>query len=75
MTEQSVWTEFLTARQARDVARIIKAAGYTTATIKLCRGYVINVARYFEPGDTEARAKLLDLICKAAKIQPRKESA
>jgi len=70
--EQSVWTEHITARAARDVARALKEAGYGKATRENCRGYVINVARYFEPGDTEARHKLLRLICEAAGIQPKR---
>jgi hypothetical protein len=73
-TEQSVWTEHITARAARKVARELKKAGYRTATRQNCRGYVINVARYFEPGDVEARTGLLRLICEVAGIQPRKEN-
>lgn len=67
----SVWTEFISARQARAVARALKAAGYGTATIKRCHGYAINVAEYFEPGDAEARAHLLRIICAAAGFQPK----
>ena len=72
ITEQSVWTEHITARAAREVARVLREAGYSTATRENCRGYVINVARYFEPGDTAERNKLLRLICEAAGIQPRR---
>lgn len=67
--EKSVWTEFITARDARKVAAVLKAAGYKTANRKNCHNYVINVARYFEPGDTEARHKLLRLICETAGLQ------
>jgi hypothetical protein len=70
MEEHSIWTEFISARQARNVARALKAAGYGTATIERCRGYAINIAAYFEPGDTEARSRLLDIICAAAGLQP-----
>lgn len=74
MNENSVWTEFITARAARAVARELKKAGYGSATRENCRGYVINVARYFEPGDVEERNKLLRLICKAAGLQPKREA-
>jgi hypothetical protein len=73
MEEHSIWTEFISARQARSVARTLKAAGYGTATIERCRGYAINVAAYFEPGDPDARAHLLRIICAAAGLQPRKD--
>ena len=73
MNEKSVWTEFITARAARRVARKLKAVGYGTATRINCRGYVINVARYFEPGEVEERQKLLRIICQAAGLQPAKE--
>ncbi len=72
MNEKSVWTERISARQARKVARALREAGYNTATVQNCREYVINVAKYFEPGDNTAREKLLDEICKAAGIQPRR---
>jgi len=72
MDEKSVWTRSLTTRQARKVARALKAEGYGIATAKLCRDYIINIARYFEPGDADARAKLLDVICGAAGIKPHK---
>ncbi len=70
MNEKSVWTEFITARDARKVATALKASGYKTASRENCRGYVINVAEYFEPGDADARQKLLRLICESAGIQP-----
>lgn len=72
ITEKSVWTEHLTARDARKVATVLKAAGYRTANRENCRGYVINVARYFEPGDETERKNILRLICEAAGIQPKK---
>ena len=68
--EKSVWTEYLTARAARRVAAALKEAGYGTATRLNCRGYVINVASYFEPGDAVERSKVLRVICGAAGIQP-----
>lgn len=71
MDEKSVWTEFLSARDARKVARALKGAGYKTATRENCHEYVINIARYFEPGDVEARQRVLRLICEAAGIQPK----
>jgi hypothetical protein len=71
VTEQSVWTTYLTARQARNVARELKKAGYGTATIANCREYVINLATRLEPGDPAARRKVLRIICEAAGIQPR----
>ncbi len=72
MDEKNVWTEHITARAARKVARVLKKAGYGTATRENCRGYVINVAQYFEPGDVEARKNVLRLICEAAGIQPKR---
>jgi len=72
MDEKSIWTEFISERMARNVARALREAGYGTATIGKCRGYAINVAQYFEPRDHAARDHLLDLICKAAGIQPRR---
>lgn len=71
LDEKSVWTKFITARAARKVAAALKAAGYKTATRENCHNHVINIAKYFEPGDTEARQKLLRLICEAAGIQPK----
>ena len=71
-SEQSVWSEFISARQARKVARALKEAGYSSATIEGCRGYVINVARYFEPAHIPSREVLLRIITEAAGIQPRK---
>jgi hypothetical protein len=72
LDEKSVWTEYVSARAARRVARALKNAGYSTATIAKCRGYAINIARYFEPGNAQACQELLDLICQAAGIQPRR---
>jgi len=71
LTEHSVWDEHLSARQARKVRAALAAAGYSTATAAKCRGYVINVAEYFEPGDVTARQEVLRIICEAAGIQPR----
>lgn len=73
MNEKSVWTEFITARAARRVATALKAAGYKTANRENCRGYVINVAEYFEPGDVTERQNVLRFICEAAGIQPKKQ--
>ena len=73
ITKQSVWTSYISARQARKVARALKAAGYGTATADLCRGYVINVAEYFEPADASAQRNVLRLICEAAGIQPKRD--
>jgi hypothetical protein len=72
MDEKNVWTEFVSAKRARDVARALKAAGYKSATIEKSRGYVINVARYFEPSDQQAREIVLTIIAQAAGIQPRR---
>lgn len=63
----------ISARNARKVARALKAAGYGSATIEGCRGYILNIASYFEPGDVEARHNVLDIICEAAGIQPAGE--
>ena len=64
---------FITAREARDVARALNSAGYKTATRANCREYILNIANHFEPGDLVARQKVLNIICKAAGIQPREE--
>lgn len=74
LNDKSVWTEFITARDARKVAAALKVAGYKTANRENCRGYVINVAKYFEPGDIEARQEVLRLICEAAGIQPKRQA-
>lgn len=71
VNETSVWAEYLSDRKARKVARALKEAGYTSATRQKCLGYAINVARYFEPGNAQARQELLAVICAAAGIQPR----
>jgi hypothetical protein len=71
ISDKNVWTEFISEARARKVARALRQAGYATATIGKCRGYVVNVANYFEPGDTEARQKLLEIITTAAGIRPR----
>lgn len=73
ITEKSVWTSYISARQARRVARALRAAGYGTATAELCRGYVINLAKYFEPADASAQRDVLRIICSAAGIQPRRD--
>jgi hypothetical protein len=72
--DTSVWTIFITARAARKVAAALKAAGYGKATRQNCREYVINVARYFEPGDEEEQKKLLRKITETAGLQPGKEN-
>ena len=66
-------SHYITAREAREVARALKNSGYHTATRENCREYVMNVANHFEPGDVGAREKLLRVICQAAGIQPRTE--
>lgn len=71
ISDLSVFTHHISARQARRVARALREAGYGTATAKNCNGHVINVARYFEPADVQAHNKLLRIICNAAGIQPR----
>lgn len=70
----NVWASYISTRKARNVARALKAAGYGTATIKRCTEYVMNVANYFEPMDTDARNKLVRLICEAAGIQPSQDT-
>ena len=73
MNEKSVWATRISARKARDVARALKVAGYGTATRKNCRGFVNNVARYFEPSNIAAQNDVRQLICEAAGIQPRRD--
>lgn len=70
--DKTIWTEHISARQARSVARALRIAGYKTATISKCRGYVINIAEYFEPADMAEQQHVLGIICEAAGIQPRK---
>lgn len=68
----SVLSHFISAREAREVARALKDAGYHTATIERCREYVSNVANYFEPGDLVQREKITRIIAEAAGLQPRR---
>jgi len=76
MDNKSVWTEFISARKARKVARALVDAGYTTATAEKCNGYVINVAHYFEPDSNVAdHGNVLRLICAAAGIQPKQDGS
>lgn len=69
--EKSVWTRYIGARQARDVARALNAAGYRI-TAKQVReiGYVLNLGAYLEPGDIHAREEVYGLVCQAAGFQP-----
>jgi len=72
VSEHSVWTECISYPKARKVARALRDAGYASATIEKCHGYVINVARYFEPGDPAERENVIRMITEAAGIQPHK---
>ena len=69
--EQNIWGSYMSVRKAKLVSRALKAAGYRTATVKNCTDFVINVASHFEPGNTEARLKLIRLICVSAGLQPK----
>jgi hypothetical protein len=72
----NVWTASLTARQARDVARALKQAGYGTATVARVRelAYVNAVAEYCEPSDIDAQNTVRRIVCEAAGIQPKRDS-
>ena len=70
----NVWTTSLTARQARAVAKGLKDAGYTVATIDRVRelAYVNAIAEYLEPGDIGEQNRVRRLICESAGIQPKR---
>ena len=72
VAHQSVWSEYISARNARNVARALRNAGYGSATIEKCRGYVINIAQYFEPGDQVAQREVIAIATSAAGIAPRR---
>ena len=66
-----VLMQTLTERQARSVAAMLKRRGYTKATIEDCRRRsTIEIAKFFEPLDEEAREELIRQIARAAKLQP-----
>jgi DNA-binding MarR family transcriptional regulator len=67
----NVLMETLTERGARSVAAMLKRRGYTQAVIENCRKRSpIEIAKYFEPLDEEAREELIRQIARAAKLQP-----
>lgn len=69
----NVWTARISARQAREVAKALREAGYTTITIDRVRelGYVNQIAEWCEPGDISEQNAVRRIICVAAGIQPR----
>jgi DNA-binding MarR family transcriptional regulator len=67
----NVLMETLTERGARATAAMLKRRGYEKATIENCRRRSpIEIAKYFEPLDEEAREELIRQIARAAKLQP-----
>jgi hypothetical protein len=73
MHAQNVWTAHISARQARDVSRALKDAGYGLMSIAKVRelGYVNAIAEFCEPGDLSEQNKVRRLVADAAGIQPR----
>jgi hypothetical protein len=70
-TPANVLMETLTERGARNVAAMLKRRGYAKATIEDCRRRSpIEIAKYFEPLDEEAREDLTRQIARAAGLQP-----
>lgn len=75
-TAQSVWTKYVSARQARAVGKALRDAGYTITNEQVREmGYALNIGNYLEPGDISEREKVFDIICEAAGFQPRTHSA
>ncbi len=74
MRAQSVWTASLSARQARDVSRALKADGYGMMSISKVRelAYVNAIAEFCEPMDLTEQNKVRRLVAEAAGIQPRR---
>jgi hypothetical protein len=67
----NILMETLTERGARSVAAMLKRRGYTQATIEDCRRRSpVEIAKYFEPLEEEARDELIRQIARAAKLQP-----
>jgi len=42
-------SHYVTAREARQIARMLKSNGYKGATIENCRGYISNLVNNFQP--------------------------
>jgi hypothetical protein len=71
-TEHSVWTKYVSARQARTVGKALRDAGYSITNEQVREmGYALNIGNYLEPGDVKAREQVYDVICEAAGFQPR----
>ncbi len=67
----NILMEPLTERAARNVAAMLKRAGYTQATIDGCRKRSpFEIAIFFEPLDMDARIELVNRIAKTAGLQP-----
>jgi len=71
VTEHSIYTKYVSARQARNVARALTQAGYAI-TIAQVRdlGYAKNIGNYLEPMDVQAREQVYEVICQAAGFKP-----
>lgn len=73
MRATNVWTHSVGAREARAVARALRAAGYRLTIARVREiGYVNKIAAYCEPGDPEEQHVVRRLICEAAGIQPHR---
>jgi hypothetical protein len=71
-TAKSIWTKYVTARQARAVGKALRDAGYSITNEQVREiGCALNIGSYLEPGDVNAREQVYDVICEAAGFQPR----
>jgi len=69
--EQSVWSKTISARNARAVARALKAKGYyVTISDVRERSSIINLGRYLEPMDITAQHQVFRVIAAACGLQP-----
>lgn len=66
---KTIYDEPLTKRAMTKVIKALRRNNYKTRNVNLTTPEVL--AQYFEPGDIEARHKLLRIICEAAEIQPK----
>lgn len=65
-----VYSHFISAREARRVARLLKSLGYAV-TITRCRNYIMNVVNYCEPMRPDLGRWLAREIAMELELQPR----
>ena len=68
----TIWSKTISSRAARDVARMLKAEGYnvTIADVRE-QAHIINLGRYLEPADGEARQRIVRRIAAVCGVQPK----